>query len=367
MKILIIDDEPNVLENIKEILENDNYQVITAYNAANAILLAEKKLPDLIICDINLPDENGYFILESLKQNPMTFDIPFVFLSAKVDKSDIRSGMNLGADDYITKPFKPNELLNVIKIRLNKVKNIKDKVDEKIHEVTMNIATTLPHELQTPLCGVLSSTEILMDKFKEHPDFEARQLLENIYNSGKRLESTISKYLKYVETELIKNDIEKTQSLRKEILHNPALLIHNISDVIASKYNRKDDLVLFLLNTDIFIDEYSFSIIIDEILDNSFKFSESSTVEIRAKIDNDLFVLDIIDYGYGMTAQQIKELNSFQQFNRNYLEQQGSGMGLAIVKNLCEIFKIEWSINSSVDIFTRVNLKFKIYNPKYID
>lgn len=123
-KILIIEDDLNILNNIKSILEEVNYEVATASDGIQGVKLAEQFLPDLIVCDIALPKKNGYEILETVSKNKNTNKIPFVFLTAKVEKDDLRKGMRLGADDYIFKPFDISDLLDSIKIRINKKNNL---------------------------------------------------------------------------------------------------------------------------------------------------------------------------------------------------------------------------------------------------
>jgi len=117
-KILLIEDNDEVRENTAEILEISNYKVFTAANGKIGIELALKELPDLIICDIMMPVMDGYEVLKLLHKHKETENIPFIFLTAKSEKTDIRKGMKMGADDYLTKPFEGKELLNAVKIHL---------------------------------------------------------------------------------------------------------------------------------------------------------------------------------------------------------------------------------------------------------
>ncbi|WP_333821427.1 response regulator, partial [Ohtaekwangia sp.] len=119
-KILLIEDNPEVRENTQEILSLANYDVVTAENGKIGVDLALKEKPDLIICDIMMPELDGYGVLHILNKKPETASIPFIFLTAKTEKMDIRKGMNLGADDYLTKPFDDTDLLNAIEARLRK-------------------------------------------------------------------------------------------------------------------------------------------------------------------------------------------------------------------------------------------------------
>ncbi len=119
-KILLIEDNQEVRENTSEILALANYDVITAENGKIGVDLAQRKMPDLIICDIMMPELDGYGVLHILSKRPELANIPFIFLTAKTEKTDIRKGMELGADDYLTKPFDDAELLNAIETRFRK-------------------------------------------------------------------------------------------------------------------------------------------------------------------------------------------------------------------------------------------------------
>ncbi len=119
-KILVIDDNADIRENTAEILELAGYKTFTAENGKLGVELAMKENPDLIVCDIMMPVLDGYGVLHLLNKNEKTRHIPFIFLSAKTERSDLRKGMEMGADDYITKPFEEIELLNAIEVRLQK-------------------------------------------------------------------------------------------------------------------------------------------------------------------------------------------------------------------------------------------------------
>ena len=120
-KLLLIEDDVTVRENTAELLELSNYDVITASNGKLGIEKARQHHPDIIVCDIMMPETDGYGVLEALSKDPDTLNIPFIFLSAKTEHKDIRKGMDLGADDYLTKPFEEEELLSAIESRLAKV------------------------------------------------------------------------------------------------------------------------------------------------------------------------------------------------------------------------------------------------------
>ena len=138
-KILIIEDNQDVRENTADILELANYEVITAENGKIGIVSAKKNKPDIILCDIMMPEIDGYGVLDVLSSDKKTASIPFIFLTARAEKSDMRKGMNLGADDYLTKPFNEKELLGAIESRLKKHNFLKKEFSRTIEGISQFI------------------------------------------------------------------------------------------------------------------------------------------------------------------------------------------------------------------------------------
>ncbi len=128
-KILVIEDTDDVRENIAELLMLSDYEVETAVNGREGVKKAQTNIPDLIICDIMMPELDGYGVLRILSRNAATLSIPFIFLTAKAEKTDFRKGLRLGADDYLTKPFDDIELLDTVEMRLKKSSLIRDAAD----------------------------------------------------------------------------------------------------------------------------------------------------------------------------------------------------------------------------------------------
>ena len=122
MKILIIEDEPMARENLALILDMEGYTALTASNGRDGIALALRERPDMILCDITMPDADGYAVLQAVRNNAATSSTPFIFLTARSDRRDLRAGMNLGADDYLTKPASASDILSAITARLDREK-----------------------------------------------------------------------------------------------------------------------------------------------------------------------------------------------------------------------------------------------------
>ncbi|WP_310482120.1 anti-sigma factor antagonist [Chamaesiphon sp. VAR_48_metabat_403] len=152
--ILAIEDETGIRENIQEILELEGFDVLTAENGKIGVQLAQEHHPDLIICDVMMPELDGYDVLIALRQDPSTIKIPFIFLSAKAAKDDFRKGMSLGADDYLTKPFTPRDLREAISVRLEKQTMMMARYAQELERAMGSLVSTT--QLQ-PATGILTS------------------------------------------------------------------------------------------------------------------------------------------------------------------------------------------------------------------
>src|SRR5262245_46113456 len=143
-KILVIEDEADTLANLVLMLDMEGFKPLSAPNGRAGVALAKRELPDVILCDVSMPEMNGYGVLESLRADPATVSIPFIFLTARSDKKDLRTGMNLGADDYLTKPASAEEVLSAIHARL-------DRHSEKEQAAMAKVDVKPNFESATPL------------------------------------------------------------------------------------------------------------------------------------------------------------------------------------------------------------------------
>lgn len=198
-KILVIDDNTDIRENTAEILSLAGYNAITAENGKSGVEVASRVKPDLIVCDIMMPDLDGYGVLHLLKKNPETANIPFIFLTAKTERGDFRKGMEMGADDYITKPFDDIELLKAIEIRLKKASVINAN-----YEATEHGASQMMKDLE-------ESGVVLLDPERYESEVISKKRI--LYSEGKR-----PKYLYYLKSGKIKTF--KTNEDGKEYITN---------------------------------------------------------------------------------------------------------------------------------------------------
>src|SRR6266705_6606055 len=150
-KILVIDDEEWLREMVQLALTQKGYDVIEAGNGTKGIETARKELPDLVLCDVNMEKVNGYGTLSSLRNEPATASIPFILITGRADNAGMRQGMELGADDYLPKPFTTEVLYAAVEARLKKSQTVRDEAESKLRHLRDNISLMMPHEMRTPL------------------------------------------------------------------------------------------------------------------------------------------------------------------------------------------------------------------------
>lgn len=355
-RILVVEDSDDLRENIISLLELNDYEVLIAENGYDGLQLAIKEVPDLIISDRMMPIMEGTQMLQELRSNSITANIPFIFLTAKSSRQDIRDGMNYGADDYLPKPFEAPELLNAVKTRLEK----KNKSDEVLDKVYKNISQSIPHELRTPLVSIQGFTNIILDEIETIDRDTIKDMCVMIKNSSIRLHRTIEKFILFTEAELMLKDRKNYSSLSVGTTNIDKTLIELISNNKTQFTDSVHNFEIDIKNCSLKIWQEHFKIILNELIDNAIKFSfPSKPIEICSKEDAETYSLVIKNYGRGMSEEEIKNASPFIQHNRSYYEQQGNGLGLAIVQRVGEFYNVDFKINSEKDSYLEATLIFR--------
>ncbi len=341
-KILVIEDELQLRMGVSEILKFEGFEVFEAENGATGIVAAQRHQPDLILCDIMMPEKDGYQVLSEIRNAEKTRLIPFIFMTALSERSDQRTGMELGSDDYITKPYTRMELLNAVNTRLQKASEFKAKRESSLNELRENIIRHLPHELRTPLNGMIGYGQLLMDYPESVTREELPHMGKNIYDSAMRLYRLIQNYLAYAQLE-----VRKGEDLEVHELKSLDKICREVAEEVAGSYNRKEDLKFNTNDGVAYIGNSEFLKIMEELTDNAFKFSNpGDPVLIACNMENQKFCLTVKDAGRGIQATDIPRIGAYMQFNREFHEQQGSGLGLIITKKLVEMYSGELKIES---------------------
>ena len=346
--ILVIEDEVHIRNNLRQILHLSDFDTLAAENGLQGLELAKENHPDLIICDLMMPELDGYGVLTQLRQHSETATIPIIFLTAKSEWSDLRKGMELGADDYLTKPFNTAQLLQAIATRLNKQAISEQETQEKLGDLRSSITHALPHEINTPLNHIMGMSKLLIEEYGELDQSEILEMLEFINKAGQRLHRLTVNFLMYADLELLASNPEKVAALRNNGVKTfVTSIVESIAVKIAEKANREADLTIDISDGMAKISSAKIGKIAEEIIENAFKFSLPNTpVNIVGNSHDNAFHLYVIDHGRGMTQEQIKNVGAYVQFERKMYEQQGSGLGLLIAKRLVELHGGEFSIES---------------------
>src|ERR1035437_5742130 len=270
-RILVIDDEEWLREMVHLALAQKGYDVIEAENGAVGIEKARKQLPDLVLCDVNMEKVDGYLTLSALRNEPATAAIPFILMTGLADNAGMRHGMELGADDYLPKPFTIDALYAAVEARLKKAHALCEEAEKKLADLRGNLSMMLPHEMRTPLNGILAYGEILAAEAATLPAREVAEMGQVIHDSGKRLEHLIENFLIYAQIELLGADAQKSSLLRQKQPRPPAKLIEGHARSQAQAATRPGDLTLDLADEPLPISEDYQAKIEVEVVQNAFK------------------------------------------------------------------------------------------------
>lgn len=338
--ILVIEDDPDVRDNIQDLLTAEDYLVVPASGGREGLKEAHLRQPDLIVCDVMMPDVDGYEVLRELRMQPDTMTIPFMFITAKASRAEQRAGMDLGADDYLVKPFTAEELLQAVRTRLERRDAQSQWYQQRIQKLRSNLSRTLPHELRTPLSCILGYSEFLLEIYDNVEPEELRSMLTEIQASGKRLEQLVENYYLYAQLEISATDPVWRSSMMTQGLSRPDQIVVSTAEGVANSYGRVTDLDFNMATGAARIQDIYLEKVVAALVDNAFKFSEVDTpVRIVGLREKDFYVLAVTDEGRGMDEDQLQQIGAFVQFERDQYEQQGLGLGLSIARRLAELHR----------------------------
>ncbi len=358
-KILVIEDQVEVRQNVEDILCLENYEVITAPDGEIGLALAKEHLPDLILCDVMMPKMTGFEVLESLRQDAQLATIPFILLTAKVDHQAFRQGMELGADDYLTKPFSLDELLHAITTRLAQHSQRQALAQSQLNELRQHITRALPHELLTPLNGILGAAAVLINYYDSLSKDEVIESVQDIKTSGERLHRLVQNFLLMADLDVLLASPDRLAAWHSRLTESLELPmgLQSILDNLGQNEPRRRDIEMLITPQRIGISPADFHKIIGELLDNAFKFSLPDTpVRLEAIAKGGSCQLTIQDQGRGMEPEEQQRIGAHTQFQRSRFEQQGSGLGLTLAKRLTELYGGQLAIASQPQQGTTITI-----------
>ena len=354
-KILVVDDDTALLQMVRRALESAAYEVIEATDGKRGVELACAQVPDLILCDVRMEEMDGYGALTALRQNSVTASLPFILMTGQADAAGMRQGMELGADDYLPKPFSVGQLLGAVEARLRQQQTMREQAARQLSVLRSNISLALPHEFLTPLNGVLGFADLLVaDAASLRPE-EVASMANAIQDSARRLERLIRNFLLLAHLEIHADGRAPPGGpMERECL---ARGVDEVVRGLAAKANRGPDVALELAEVEGFVRGDHWLKIIEELVDNALKFSAPGTpVSVQLVRHGDSAVLRVTDAGRGMRPEHIAEVGAYMQFERKFYEQQGSGLGLTLARRLAELQGGRLSITSKLGVGTVVEV-----------
>jgi len=365
--ILVVEDDAQILEILCILLREQGYHVVQAREGQTALSLVQNTRPDLIVSDVKMPGMDGFTLCEHVRADPAFAHVPFIFLTARDDKADRRRGMVLGADDYLTKPFEPEDLLLAIDARLARVAKTKEAFAEVGARLQDLIVRTLTHEFRTPLALVVGYTELLESTGLGMDEKEFQVALHGLHVGARRLANLVEDFLllSKLNTGVLAQEVKDT--VVSPIPPDPVIesALQGIRPAAADRQ------VVLLGHWDsrdaqVAITPHHLLEIVRRLLDNAVKFSRSEGGEVRVSTrrEDDWWLLRVEDEGIGISPDVIPGIfDAFHQVDRAQMEQQGSGVGLTIVRGLVQLYGGEVSVESSPGEGSTFTVRLPLVSP----
>lgn len=349
-KILIIEDNEILRSSLLEILTFEGYSVRGAENGLSGLHQIYQFRPNLVICDIMMPEMDGYEVLKNVREMLGMSEVRFIFLSAMAQHEDLRRGMETGADDFLTKPFSTADLMTCIRQQITKQHAQQAATEHRLDELRGQLISALPHELRTPLTTIVGFIDLLLDTQDDIDATEFKDIMWTMRDASQRMWRLVENYVIYSQIMLNTDNQQWRQTLHSQSVADPKDVVADEARKLATLHNRTCDLKIALLGDgNLAISEDHLRKIVYELVDNAFKFSESGQpVFVNTRQIDTQFWIEITDCGRGIKPEQIEKIGAYTQFDRARYEQQGSGLGLTIARLLTKLYGGTLSIESQL-------------------
>ena len=348
--ILVVEDHVPLRDAIKQVLEAADYAVLTATDGVEGLESMRQSRPDLIVADIMMPRMDGYAYYEAVRSLPEMVSIPFIFLTAKAEKEDVLRGKQMGAEDYIIKPFDPQELLVIIQARLSRAHAIREAAEEEFDQLKREIVNMLSHELRTPLTYIQGYTALALDDIPSLSPDALEEFLTAIKQGADRLTRLVEDSLILVRLDTGQAEQEFRMLVKR---HND---LDDIIKGIVTKWQDRAATRNVILEIEtapelppVQLCRAFFEDSLSRLIDNAIKFTKEKglPVTISSRVADDWVEVAVQDRGVGVSEDTIPSLFArFRQIDRESLEQQGSGLGLAIAQELIALHGGEIAVDS---------------------
>ncbi len=366
-RILVVEDHEPLLRAIQKILEQAGYSVLTATDGQKGLEVMERVRPDLIAADIMMPNMDGYEFYQAVRARPDGLTIPFVFLTARTTREDILRGKGLGAEDYLTKPFDPEELLVVVRSRLRRAEEVQQATASEFDRLKQQIVTVLSHELRTPLTYITGYTEMALEELPSLSPQDLQQFLEGIRRGSERLNQLVQDFLTLIRLDTGQAATEFRLLVRPH--GNFAELVRQTVsryEPLATQHNVRLEVRVPSQLPPVPLCEPFFTDALGRLIDNGIKFSsrKGKRVMVEVGMSEEWVEVSVADNGVGIRPEDIPHLfERFRQIDRECMEQQGVGLGLAIARELIRLHSGEITVESVYGAGSRFTIRLPLTPP----
>jgi two-component system sensor kinase len=343
--ILVIEDEESINENVCEILKHFGYRVISALDGEQGLQCIRNQRPDLVLCDIMMPNMDGVALLRELRKDDEFMLLPFIFLTAKSQAQDILAGLKTGADDYLPKPFETKELLQAVEFRLQKQKKLLHKSRDEAKLRYLEIASKSSHEMGNILNGLLNGVEILLDDLINQNLDDVDTIMAFIKKAGAQLHSRYHnlEVVHSIHAGTIFKNVDTSATWEVNSVYVNAL-VKEISTIFPK---RTADVNADVSTGYVQISEDHLRKILTEIIGNAFEFSQiGDEIRVIGHTVGNIYKISIIDHGKGMDLTTVDYTKFFHSREINSSQQFGMGLGLYIAHEILSFWKGSMSLQS---------------------
>ncbi len=349
--ILVVDDNPRNLKLLGIILRPLDYELFIAGDGPHALEILDKTNIDLVLLDIMMPDMNGYEVCEKIKSNERTADVPVVFLTAKVDPSDLVAGFEAGAIDYIKKPFNQSELIARIKthIELKKAKDMLKLQNEELQKLNATkdrFFSIVAHDLKNPLGAIRDLTASLAEAYDDFSEEEKKDFLHEMKNSSKTLYELLENLLTWSRSQRnliqVMSDYFQLDFVVKNCVSTLSLISENkqiqIIDEVPNGF-------------EVWADANMVTTIVRNLISNALKFTpEGGKITIKSIEDGDFARISVSDTGVGISPENQKKLFRIDSAftTKGTSNEAGTGLGLILCQEFVERLGGEISVESEL-------------------
>lgn len=340
-KIVVIEDEFDIRDEIMNWLRYEGHEVVGAKNGKLGLDAIRSVHPDLVLCDIMMPEMDGHEVLIELRADVNFAQLPFVFLTSAADRQSVREGMNLGADDYLTKPFRHQEVINMVQARLGKqdqiqtqIAHLNDIIDAEREQYLLKsrLVGMFSHDFRNPLAAILMSSNMLQS-------YTDRMSPERKQQHFQRIDGSVHKLLQMLDEMLMTSELESGQLTLNLQPTNLRMMLESLLEEFKQISGGKHHLVLSSALPELVdIDPKLAQHVITNLISNAIKYSpEGTQIRVVAQIEDGEIVIAVADAGIGIPEEDLPHI--FEPFFRanNAHNIKGSGLGLALVKQILDI------------------------------